>query len=120
MEPAAEQPPARFVRQFALTKGRARSVGKELAMDTLVRATDLGLERRDGLVRDRQQVLDLCRETISVAEIGALLHVHLGIARVLVSDMVAHQLVTTSSADFDEDGPDLGILERLLDDLQAL
>lgn len=113
-------PAPRFVRQFALVKGRARSIGADLGLDTLVRSTDRGLERRPALGRDQQQVIDLCRETISIAEIGAHLHVHLGIVRVLVSDMVAHDLVALSSSDFDESGPDLGTLERLLDELQTL
>lgn len=113
-------PAPRFVRQFALVKGRARSVGTDLALEALVRATDHGLERRPALGRDQQRVIELCQESISIAEIGAHLHVHLGIVRVLVSDMVAHDLVALSSSDFDETGPDLRTLERLLDELETL
>jgi hypothetical protein len=34
--------------------------------------------------------------------------------------MFAQDLVAISTSDFDGDGPDIGTLERLLDDLQAL
>ena len=57
---------------------------------------------------------------ISIAEVAAKLQVHLGIARVLVSDMADQGLLALSTADFDETGPDLRTLERLLDDLQAI
>ena len=60
-------PAPRFVRQFALVKGRARSIGTDLGLDTLVRSTDRGLERRPALGRDQQQVIDLCREAIATA-----------------------------------------------------
>ena len=113
-------PPPRFVRQFALVKGRARSVGADLALEALVQSTDRGVQRQPALGRDQQRVIELCRDPISIAEIGAHLHVHLGIVRVLVSDMVAHDLVALSSSDFDESGPDLGTLERLLDELETL
>ena len=92
----------------------------DLALDTLVRVTDHGRGRQAGLGTDQARIAELCEATMSIAEIGAHLHLHLGIIRVLVSDMVAHDLVAISSSDFDESGPDLGTLERLLDDLQAL
>ncbi len=45
---------------------------------------------------------------------------HLGIARVLLSDLAAGGLVEIAPAIHDANGPDLHTLERLLDDLQAL
>lgn len=112
----------RFVRQFVLTKGRSRSLGADLALDTLVTLTDAGRRRAVGgeLQAEAAQIARLLDGPLSVAEIGAHLHVHLGIARVLVSDLVAAGIAAVSASDFDESGPDLGTLERLLDDLQAL
>ncbi len=44
MEPTGVQ--RRFVRQFALTQGRTRSIaGRDLPLDTLVLATEVGLSR---------------------------------------------------------------------------
>lgn len=112
----------RFVRQFALTKGRARSLGADLALDTLVTLTAGGKRSAAAgqLQAEAARIAAMLDGPLSVAEIGAHLKVHLGIARVLVSDLAAAGLVAVSAADFDENGPDLSTLERLLDDLQAL
>jgi hypothetical protein len=114
-------PGRRFVRQFALTQGRTRSLaGKDLPLDTLVQATSVGQANVGMLGAEQALVIERCRTPIAVAEIAAHLHTHLGVARVIVSDMFAQDLVAISTSDFDGDGPDLGTLERLLDDLQAL
>lgn len=109
----------RFVRQFALTKGRARSIGRDLPLDTLVQTCiePAGLVAFSG---EQHTILALCHEPISIAEISAHLHVHLGIARVLVSDLAARHLVEVAAGENRDGGPDLETLERLLDDLKAL
>ncbi len=118
MSESAPQP--RFVRQFAMTQGRANSVGRDLPLDTLVETTNLGVSVRQRLVGEQALIVDLAESTVSIAEISAKLHVHLGIARVLVSDLVAHELVAISAPALTEDGPDLATLEQLLVDLTAL
>jgi hypothetical protein len=117
---APSAPRSRFVRQFALTRGRARSIGRDLPLETLVQATANGHRRRDHLEVEQATVIDLCTSPIAIAELSAHLGTHLGVARVIVSDMVVHDLVAISDAELDADGPDLATLERLLDDLQAL
>lgn len=62
----------------------------------------------------------MCAEPLSVAEISAHLGVHLGIARVLVGDLVASGAVVLTTSESGDDGPNLDTLERLLDDLQSL
>ena len=111
--------PSRFVRQFALTNGRARSVGKNLALDTLVCAVPRSRLHYDALSREQRAIVDMATSPLSIAEISAYMHVHLGIARVLVSDLVAHGHVAISDTSNSDHGPDLPTLERLLDDLKA-
>jgi Protein of unknown function (DUF742) len=65
-------------------------------------------------------IVDLTQSPISIAEISAHLHLHLGIARVLVSEMADLGYVVVSTSEIGEGGPDLPTLERLLDDLQSL
>jgi hypothetical protein len=113
---SAQKP--RFVRQFALTQGRVRSIGADLPLDTLVQATSSG-RAQGSVLGEEALILEMCRTPISVAEIGAHLHVHLGIARVLVSDLAAQGFVAVSDTG-NESGPDVSTLERLLDDLQTL
>ena len=114
-------PRPRFLRQYALTQGRAHSIGRDWPLDTLVQATAVALDALDQMTAEPAAIVRLAADApISIAEIGAHLHVHLGIARVLVSDLVANELAAVRTSDFlDSDGPDLTTLERLLDDLQT-
>ncbi len=106
----------RFLRQYALTQGRVHSVGRNLPLDALVQVTDRGRAEAATRAPEQAAVLRLADSPVSIAEISAHLHVHLGIARVLVSDLFAHGLIALG-ADDQGDGPDLETLERLLDDL---
>jgi len=112
----------RFLRQYALTQGRVYSVGRDWPLDTLVQATRLAFDPDARLSPEARSIVSLTTDRpLSIAEIGAHLHVHLGIARVLVSDMVAREHVAVSHPNYNEsgDGPDLVTLERLLDELQT-
>lgn len=111
---------ASFVRPYAWTGGRTRPV-YQLAVETLI---SLGPQGRDpNLVRqyEHRAVAELCREPVSVAEVGALLKLPLGVARVLIGDMasqgtvVVHQTASTS-----EEGPDMALMERVLSGLRRL
>jgi hypothetical protein len=108
----------RFLRQYALTGARARSRGEDLPLDALVRTVRGALI--DDVTPEQRAICSLCERPIAVAEVAARMHFHLGIARVLVSDLAAMGMVEIATASHDESGPDLSTLERLLDDLQAL
>jgi Protein of unknown function (DUF742) len=109
----------RFVRQFALTQGRARSHGEDLALDTLVKITPAGERALPHEMAERAAILRHVSSPMSIAEISARVGVHLGIARVIVSDLAAAGLVAVSETVIGETRPDLPTLERLLNDLQA-
>jgi hypothetical protein len=112
----------RFVRQFAWTKGRARSGPSDLPLETQVMATSRGraLAAAQRLLTEQAHIVALCAAPVAIAEVAARLHIHLGVARVIVTDLAKAGLVAVTLADVDDDGPDLVTLERLLDDLQAL
>ncbi len=105
----------RFVRQFALTRGRARPTA-DLALDTLVERRPGGRPNRP-LDPEHRQIVELCADTVSIAEISAHIGVHLGIARVLVADLVTRGLVQVSAQRPSTSGPSLDELETLLHDL---
>ncbi len=120
----ADSPPnggsaPRFVRQFAMTQGRARSHGETLALDTLVKVTALGTRVLNREAAERLAVLRIVSSPMSIAEVSARIGVHLGIARVIVSDLAADGLVAVSESSTGDARPDLQTLERLLNDLQA-
>jgi hypothetical protein len=109
----------RFVRQYALVGKRARSSAADFPLDTLVQAAHQG-PYSSALRAEHIQVLGLCaRSPISIAEVGAHMKIFLGVARVLVGDLIDQQLLVTSEPTGDG-SPDLNSLERLLHDLKAL
>jgi Protein of unknown function (DUF742) len=119
----------RFVRQYALVGKRARSNAADFPLDTLVKAVDgeasltgNALQSREltGLRVEHLQLLKLCVTPISIVEIGAHLKVHLGVARVLVGDVLERGLIAMSDTTTSNDPLSVDSLERLLDDLKAL
>jgi hypothetical protein len=110
----------RVVPAYALTHGRTRSVGADLPLETLVTAADAGLQRAATLRAERRSIVELCARTLSVMEVAAHLHVPVGVARMLVSDLAsAGYLAVHLPRTTGDDRPDAAILERLLDGLRA-
>ena len=109
------------VRPYALTGGRTRS-SADLAIETIVRTNRRGLDPGSRLTLERKAIASRCLEPLSIAEISAHLHLPLGVARVLVGDMVAEGYLDCHSNTAAESGarPDVRLLERVLDGLQAL
>jgi hypothetical protein len=110
---------ASIVRAYAWTGGRTRSTAK-LEIETLVSTTARAQARMDGLRSEHQAVAQLCRQTKSVAEIGALLSLPLGVVRVLLSDMADLGLVEVHESGGDGERPDIELLNRVLRGLSNL
>ncbi|MFQ5558469.1 MAG: DUF742 domain-containing protein [Acidimicrobiales bacterium] len=108
------------VRPYALTGGRVRS-STELPLETIVRLTTRGQAGVDSQTLERREICALCVAPTSIAELSAHLGVPLGVVRVLVGDMVTEGLLDSHRTLVDgEERPDLRLLERVLDGLQAL
>jgi hypothetical protein len=82
----AQAEPEPVVRPFLMTGGRTTPLIDGLRIETLVRATPAALSAP--LRFEQQRVAQLCQHPHSIAEIAAALHVPIGVARVLVSDLV--------------------------------
>jgi hypothetical protein len=116
-----EDGPGRLVRPYAMTGGRTRSSGAEIALEALVIVTQMGRAQAPTLAWEHRAIAELCASPMSVAEVSAHLKVPLGVARVLVGDMAAEGLVEMSGASGSEAAPnDLNLLERVLNGLRAL
>ena len=108
------------VPSFVLVGGRTRA-GVDLQMETLVRTTSLGRSAAPRLALERERIAAMASDPLSVAEISAHLSVPLGVARVLVGDMVQEGLLDSHKPAVQKgDRPDTALLERVLDGLQAL
>jgi hypothetical protein len=117
-----DPPTSALVRPYARTGGRTRPL-HHFNLEALVTSTTQGVDPAVGqlLSPEHASVIELCRGTVSVAEIAAKLATPLGVARVIIADMVDLGLVKvlgTSGGVGDERDP--AFLRRVLSGLQRL
>jgi hypothetical protein len=112
----------RVVPVYAVTGGRTRANdGPDMPVEALVTTTEAGGFATD-LQLEYRATVELAATPVSIVEIGAFLGVPVGVARVLVSDLVnakylvVHLPPAPTTAD---GGPAPDILERLLEGLRA-
>ena len=88
--PAADGVPADgpMLRPFLLTAGRVAGEDS-IAIETQVVTTDQGRTAAGRLGFECRDIVALCGDPLSVAEIAAELSLHLGVVRVLVGDLSA-------------------------------
>ena len=108
------------LRPYAITGGRTRA-DADLPLESLVRRTSRGTGVLERQTYERRRILELSERPVSIAELSAHLRVHLGVARVLVGDMAGEGLLETHQPRRTVNNrPDIKLLERVLDGLQAL
>jgi hypothetical protein len=90
------EPPER-IRPFVLTSGRVAGTETYIGLDTQV--STRGGRRPVDLTPELVSILSLCTEPISVAEVSALVPLHFGVARVLITDLLAAGLVDVFTTD---------------------
>ena len=121
--PEASPPsqPGRLLRPYALTRGRARpSHGSDLELEALVSTTMIG-ETMHLPAPEPHSIALLCREPLSLAEIAAHMKLPIGVVRVLVADMAHQGMVEIyRPARVGTGGPDIPLLERVLDGLRRV
>lgn len=117
-EPEVETQAA-SIRSYTWTGGRTKS-NHQLEIETLVSISESF--RPGAMLRmEHQSIANLCHHPRSVAEIGALMGVPIGVARVLLADMAelglitVHQTVTESGS-----APHMMLMERVLSGLRRL
>jgi hypothetical protein len=102
------------LRPFIVTAGRTRPLLDGLRIETMIYALPAALSAP--LKFERRQIVQLCQTPLSVAEIAAAIEVPLGVARVLIGDLVAGNFV---SAHQPSELP-LHVIERIRDLVRAL
>jgi hypothetical protein len=108
-----------LVRPYLLTSGRAEPENVPIEIEAQVMTSDLGLASYQSLTFEHRDIVALCRSTVSVAEIAALLGLHIGVARVLVADLAAngHVVVRRPATSLAHDP---SIMERVIRGLEAI
>ena len=113
-------------RPYLLTGGRASAHG-DVAMETIVMRTELGDKCMEsgklpssGVAQlEIARILPLCGDPLSVAEVAVGINVALGVAQVLVGDMIADGLLAARSSS-PSLSHDVSFLERLIKGVAAL
>jgi hypothetical protein len=119
-EQGGQEAAASAVRPYAWTRGRTKS-GLDLAIEALVSTSQRAKDQMGLLQLEHRAVAELCEQTRSVAEVAALLSIPLGVARVVLGDMVGLNLVTVhQTATSAGNEPDLALMERVLSGLRRL
>ncbi|KAA9161651.1 DUF742 domain-containing protein [Amycolatopsis acidicola] len=75
-----------LVRPYLLTGGRSRPARTDLELITLVVA--VSEEIREAVGPEQAEIVRLCQEPCSVAEVSALLNLPLMVVKVLLSDLI--------------------------------
>ena len=116
-----QSPEDRVVPVYAFTQGRTRHAGQELPLEALATVTELAMQHGTALQMEWRTIVQMCTRPMSVAEIGAVLKVPVGVARVLVGDLAnAGYLAVHLPKPAERDGrPSQAVLGRLLDGLRA-
>ncbi|WP_409493758.1 DUF742 domain-containing protein [Amycolatopsis sp. cmx-11-12] len=107
------------LRPYLLTAGRAQPVDGTLEIEAQVLTSRLGAASQARLTFERREIVSLCRETKSVAEVAAMLGLHIGVARVLVADLAAlgYVVLRRPAGSLTQD---LGMIERVIRGLEAI
>ena len=110
-----------LARPYAWTQGRTRA-NIDVAFEAIVQVTPDGRALPYNHADPRSVVARLCQLPQSLAEIAAQMSVPIGVARVLVSDLVDGGLVSARSTLTEKSSlaQRRDLLERVLDGLHAL
>lgn len=109
-----------IARPYTWTRGRTRPV-QDLAVETLVSTSDVGRDVVAVQSAEHSAIAGLCADVRSVAEVAALLALPLGVARVLLADMIDTGLVNVHRNPTEFGSPSgLSLMERVLAGLYEL
>jgi hypothetical protein len=113
-------PDRMLVRPYMLTRGRtSSSLGVfELHAPVLALITPEQLGRN--ATPENRSIVELCQTPMSVAELSARLRAPVGVARVLVGDLVEAQMVQVRQSGDRAEHRDVRLLERLLEGIRAI
>jgi hypothetical protein len=121
-EPYYEDTGKSLVRPYAWTGGRT-TANVDLRLETLISVAESGAGAAMRVSSPEQRsIVEMCELPRSVAEVSAVLSIPLGVARVLVSDLIESGVVSVHETNGGSVGgrADLALLERVLSGLRRL
>jgi hypothetical protein len=122
MEGRREDPRGALVRPYAVTRGRTEP-RQDIALEAVLVASPAAVVESRFAGHDKHRIATICEgRAQSLAEIAAYTRLPLGVARVLVADMVADSLLTLHNAAPPAEAYEerMELLERVLSGLRRL
>ncbi|MFI5839890.1 DUF742 domain-containing protein [Catenuloplanes sp. NPDC051500] len=116
-----DDPRGSLVRPYAVTRGRTEA-RREIAVEAILTASVANVQEARFAGHDKHRIASLCESNaMSLAEIAAYARLPLGVARVIVADMVVDGLLTLhSAAPVEAYEERMDLLERVLSGLRRL
>jgi hypothetical protein len=108
-----------LVRPYAMVRGRTRPVRSELHLVTQVRAMRNASDP-DSLTVEHLEIMKLCQQPLSVAEVAAYLDLPLQVVKVLLSDLLQRGDVIVRDPSRIAEVPDRNLLQAVLDGVRGI
>lgn len=108
-----------MVRAYAITGGRTNTDAPKLQFESMVALTEHGTAAAGQLTFERKKIAALLDQPLSVAEISAKISIPIGVARVLVGDLVVDGLLALYDAPTDA-SQDITLVRELIDGIRNL
>jgi hypothetical protein len=105
-----------LVRPFVMTGGRTRAERRDLRVETMLQTTVDPIP--SDLPSEQEELLRLCVEPQSVAEVAAKLHLVVGVVAVIAGDLIAAELLTVHQTDPVE--IELDLLTKMIERVRAI
>jgi hypothetical protein len=115
VSPPVEPDEDPIVRPFMLTNGRTTPLQDGLRIETLLRAAPAALSAP--LRFESRRIVELCQQPMSVADVAVGIRAPLGVARVIVADLIADGYLKVQ----EQPGElSTSLIERIRDRVRAL
>ena len=105
-----------FVRPFIMTGGRTRAERRDLRIETMLQASVTDIPR--DLPSEQEELLRVCTEPLSVAEVAAKLQLVVGVITVIAGDLIAAGLLDVHHTDPVE--IELDMLTKMIERVRAI
>jgi hypothetical protein len=105
-----------FVRPFIMTGGRTRAARRDLRVETMLQSKVDTIPM--GMPSEQEQLLRICVEPQSVAEVAAKLGLVVGVVTVIAGDLIADEYLAVHHTDPVE--IELDMLTKMLERVRAI
>ncbi len=109
-----------IVRHYAMTSGRTRPIRGEFDLITLIMAARSTPASDAGLPPEYAEIMRLCQNPVSVAELATHLNLPLGTIRVMLGDLLDRGFIRTRSPVPATQPPNERVFKAVLDGLRSL